>query len=365
VFAAFLISLFSAPLFENDFLRYYWDATQLSQSQSPYLPPQDSPKLAEFELHYEKLDYSSYASIYQASTQILFLLAYKVGLSTRQGFHFALSIVYFLAFCIFLNSLKININQKLCWLLQPLFLRESINCLHFDIIIGIFLALSISTKSVKLKAAFIAIALGFKLGPVLRLLDFNLWRKKIHLQLTLFAAITILPWLVVGHFQDWIKAFIRFGNDWEMNSGLFRWLNSSQELELYLSKISISFINLSLLLALFLFFKKNDLWRKNINHAWYWLFYLFLITSPVVNPWYFLWILPLIISSKVPLHLPTQLSILPLILSYSFYYYKDSDTFTKIWTVEHILMWMALIYGIFDLTKQQRKTFILAPSPRR
>lgn len=284
------IGIMGFPILEDDFFRYLWDGYQFVVNGSPYANPPlyyfASNNIPEsFEVILDGINYPHINSVYGPLNQWLFALSYLISPGEIWPLQLILSLFDLLL--IYILSRVAEVKYILLYAWNPLVIKEIAFTAHPDIL-GIFFmmaAVILFRKHIYLTAICCALAVCSKIF-----------------------AIIIIPLLIGFHWRAWglflvsiIVICIPFINDFvRMNDGLTTmaelWLFNAPIYYLLLNFTSINLAKITLLL----FFA--SCW---VSYAAYYLtsnttgrslrgdilFGLFLLSIPVLNPWYLIWLL--------------------------------------------------------------------------
>ena len=312
-----LISLYGEPMFEDDYYRYMWDGYQTVTTLDPYsLAPADyfdSDNVPEnFEPILSLINYPEIATVYGPVTQWIFGLGYLIQAAQVWPLQLMAGVAD-LMILILLYRLGAG-NALLLYAWSPLLLKEFSLTAHPDIyailavIVSIF---AMARNAVWLAGISLALGVGAKVFAILALPYLLSQRWSLRYWCTLisaFAITIILITLSFGTLKIWAPEGLQaMAESWLFNSAVYLVL---------LEALSFQSIK-ALLLAVFVIYvlytclKRASIARRaTINQrptystsaeAWYgsngafrgdWLFMIFLLALPVVNPWYVTWILP-------------------------------------------------------------------------
>ena len=285
------------PIGSDDYYRYVWDGKVLANNINPY---EYSPG----DIHLNKLhsdilpkhvSYKNIKTIYPPLSQILFLISYKVGGESFLGVKYLLLLFEFLTFIalyLILKKLKIPIQNILLYVLCPLPIFEFFLDAHLDGFGIAFLVLSIffyMDKKLLLSLIFLSAAICIKpLGIILLpiyFIDTNNIKNKIQILLLpiLLCFLAYLPFIFNGQpFQ----ALINFTENWTFNGIVFNIF------DLFIKNNQISRSVCAILLLGF--YAAVVLSRWSLLEKIYYSIILLFIFSPVVHPWYLVWLLILL-----------------------------------------------------------------------
>jgi hypothetical protein len=371
---------FSKPLWEDDWSRYLWEGNLLGYGISPYSNSPDFffkngsvTNLIKKEIEIlSRINHPDWASIYSPVVLLYFYLCSKVApfslIILKLGF-IGLDVVVFWI----IKSIR-NKKNAVLFFLFPVLLKEIYINAHFEMIPIFFFSISIwfHKKSYRnISSFFYGIAVHSKLYLIF-ILPFFVIRNSLNNKiLSIFSFFQFLTFFLLGIFLPvggiellvnnnsfyGLDLLLKFGNEFEFNSLFF-----------YILKIIFNFsiarkivILVITVLISFLIFNFKD-YLLDFNQGLSWMFYLFLfvlLISPIVNPWYFLILLPFyFIANPSPLYL-WSLLLIPQVayltevnvgvqnVSYNgFYNIEDSIIYFEIISITFIL--------IFHLFKKRR-----------
>ncbi|MDD9894068.1 MAG: hypothetical protein OXT49_11295 [Gammaproteobacteria bacterium] len=305
--AAFRLAGLSAiPPLEDDFYRFLWDGYVSVSGQSPYaLPPAAffgvENLSAKLETVLDGINHPAIATVYGPVVQAVFALAYAIAPAELWALKLLLVLVELGLFVALAKHLSASKLLLLSWC--PLMVFSTAFSAHTEII-GISLAVWAYLLAKQQKpiyaAAVLALAAGAKLFALI-LLPWILgqtWKSRfqaapvfgivIGLQALPFALLTST---ITGGIAAWItEGLVAMGQHWQFNSPAI--LTLTQLVGFTAAK--------TLALLVFLSWVAWQ-WRKPepLPPA-HQLFGLMLICSPVINPWYWCWLLPFAALQKSP-----------------------------------------------------------------
>jgi alpha-1,6-mannosyltransferase len=323
-----LIALFGEPLFEDDHYRYVWDGYQTHQHGSPYsvIPEQaflDSSVPAEMQSQLSGINNPELPTIYGPVPQYLFLAAHLikphlVWLSHEQCIRLLLALFQLLGFAILMRCFKLHAHPFV-WLyvLNPLLYKEVALTGHFDLLFSwplliLCLRLQSSTsKSTSIDAVLFAICAASRITALLLLplllirLGPRRWVSFLA-QATLGMGALYWPLLPVTLTSSESVSWSAFAQGWEFNAG---WFAAWQALLGREGALLMSALAGGVLMAVCC----RQLMRNSSHFGSTVLCILagMVLLAPVVNPWYWLWLLPLGFAW------PAQEKLAPLVLAAS------------------------------------------------
>ena len=287
-----LCGVVGEPLFEDDYYRYLWDGYRFATDGSPYVSTpasffSDESVPLVFQRILDQINYPDIPTIYGPTTQFLFLASYWLSPGTLLPLKVAL----------------ISLDVGLIWLLRkvakphflllyawcPLVLKEIAFTCHPDVvgIVLLIVALLLHKRGFLTWAAVcLALAVGAKIFAVF-FVPFVLLNKDIASKLAFVGTLGFLylPIILQGQ-TDWTALWI-FANEWVFNSSMFAFATIWLEPTTARLLLGATFVLLlSAYWFRYLLEDASDIPRGD------WIFGVFLVFAPTVNPWYVLWILP-------------------------------------------------------------------------
>lgn len=314
-----LISVFGEPLFEDDFYRYLWDGYQTISTLDPYsLAPAaffDEDSVPEvFEPILSLINYPEIATVYGPVTQWIFGLGYLIQAAEVWPLQLLAGGADLLLLILLYRLGAANALLFYAW--SPLILKEFSLTAHPDIyaILAVIISIFAAARNIIWLAGIsLALAVGAKVFAILALpyLLSQRWSLRYWVTLiTWFIATIILITLSFRTTTIWAPEGLQaMAESWLFNSGVYL---------LFLQVLSFHNIKMVLLAAFSVYvlytcsMRILSARRSHTNKpdnaevdakaaAWQtskyafrgdWLFMLFLLALPVVNPWYIAWILP-------------------------------------------------------------------------
>lgn len=354
------LSIFCQPFWENDFYRYFVDGIHALSQQPIYsLPPSMSLLKNDFKEVWDQLDYQSYKSIYPPVAiryfQALTFLSFKKSMI----FFFLLKLTSLITSLVMFNLFFKFCKKNKTWMkavmltFHPLLILEWHVNLHYDYLLTacFIFFISYQTFTSQWGSILIGVAIKYTASPLILFSNFRYpLNKKNALQLTGICFFLILLFPSLQETQAMFTNLLTFGKEWEMNSGIFRIFYS---ISYYLfptgKTISISYLlSGGSLLLIFIWIRFYQDFLERELQVWLF-FHLFILFSPVVNPWYFTWILPLLYGKQTNLWL--QLTPIPLFMSYYFYLTED---YIFWFNLEHGLIFLFTFIGLWKLARDKK-----------
>lgn len=329
-----IILITSSPILEDDFYRYMWDGAVTANGFNPYkYSPQDvidckinvPDKLKSLANDsgeiIKKINHPKMRTLYPALSQGTFAISYFVFPWSVTGWKIIMLIgdLFLLFFIVkILQQLLLPIALVSIYWLNPIVLHEFFNTGHYDLFAVLFTAISIyfylKDKDV-ISSAALAIAVGFKLWPVL-IFPILLRRlvkdkKKILLSIITFSFLMILIFLPVL-FAGWDKnqGFMKYAANWINNAAIYTLLKDG--IELFTTTFKIYYVCADcvarwvtsgiIILTLLALVRKPARDNFDLLDKILLIIAISFFVSPTQFPWYLTWlILPLVFSPRFSL----------------------------------------------------------------
>ena len=343
--------LIGGPILEDDYFRYLWDGFQFAQYGTPYgIPPSDSFAIAsipiEFQRILDQVNYPDIPTIYGPTNQLLFLLGYWIQ-SGEVWVLQALLIVFDLVIVLLLSRL-ISTPYLLLYAWCPLLIKEVAYTAHPDIL-GV--ALLLGSCLLRLRGTFwlagvlLALAVGAKVFALLLAPFILKWRSvPMLLAFLLTLAVLYAPHLAQGVSEFPSLAF--FAEHWQYNSFLYALL--SQILTPLAAKLLLGGMACGIIFWYWIRFQSKSDFEVPRGD---WIFGIFLLVAPVINPWYVLWILPFLVLYPSRWGWATSIVIVLAYVNYGNLGLTDRDPFAlPVWVqvTEFTLITAFICWDIWD-----------------
>lgn len=314
-----LICIFLPPLWEDDWSRYLWEGNLIRNGESPYqMAPSDffqKSDLSEKEIEIlSQINHPDWTTIYSPFV-LLFFTIFSFEFS---GVLLKLSYLVFetLSF-IYFSRKQYNKSQLLYWLF-PILIKEVYLNFHFEIlIISFFWIFLNAVKDKKRILAGILLGLLVHIKPFSVLYSFYLFRKlqfkneKNFWILWIFILLSIFFGFFIFYFIYFIISpatldfgitnLLKFGSDFKFNQFYEPIWNIFGVVDLKTFPFLLHLITMSV--YVFVSLGEKNRYRKFTSAStklnFYFLYgYFFLTLFPVYNPWYFLILIPFLVTSK-------------------------------------------------------------------
>jgi hypothetical protein len=319
-----IILIPSEPVLEDDYYRYLWDGAVTANGFNPYIfspedaldntsdAPADLKQLAKESGEVIKnINHPHVRTIYPAMAQGVFAMSYVAA--PWQTWMWKIFLLFFdiavlLFLVLILKHVKLPIALLSIYWLNPIVIHEFFNAAHMDLLAILFTAISIYLYLKNkhwMAIVSLAIATGFKLYPVVLLALYlrPFWKNK---QILVFyflgyAVIVLILFVpVLASNLDESLGFIRYAERWINNAAvysLFRdaiyyltnWFGFHIQI---LPRILIVFVYLTIL---FLIIRKETENKKIFLEKALLVIALLFLLSPTQFPWYYAWMIPLLV----------------------------------------------------------------------
>jgi hypothetical protein len=356
-----LVLLFSNPIQEDDFYRYLWDGKVVASGLNPYgVTPSAVMEREEhvhayadivetdpnFSLILSRINHPHVPTIYPPLAQGIFGLVALIAPASLLGLRCALLLFDLGLIClivVLLRQLSLNPAWLLVYAWSSLVIKETLNSTHYDVMPTFFLVsavlLLLRGKWGVAHVSFALAVLG-KLYPMV-LFPLFFWRTKMtEGWTTALWGIGITVTVIIAGYAPFLDAgwglwqgTLTFAEQWQTNSLIFPLLSvglGNRWGAAFASTVMLAGLILVLLHRLDLRDDRAFLWSMFVT-----LGALFLL-SPVGDPWYFVWLAPLV--CVFPLRSWILLSgLLGLYyLSFHFMYHKMAETFRWVIWLEYL-----------------------------
>ena len=288
-------------LYDDDIWRYLWDGHIAAAGRNPYASPPAGPSLddmadsarPDWETIRDNVSYPQLRTIYPPLAQIVFLIAHRLA----PGSVLAMKIIVvgfdLLAYGFVILTLRARTDlpaKSILYGWNPLVIKVFAGSGHIDAVLVAALAGTcyfLARKRPAAASASLGLAIAAKLAPIV-LLPFlarrvGAWRAVLA---CLVCLACFVPYLGAGtHLFDGLLAF---SGNWQFNSGAFRLFAS-------LMTDPLARITCAILIAMAVFFlyRRDRAGPDTFPSVATLALGAVLIFSPVVTPWYVIWLLPL------------------------------------------------------------------------
>ena len=287
-----ICGLAGGPFYEDDFYRYLWDGYRFATTGTPYgaVPEtffSDPAVPAVFHGILDRINYPELPTIYAPVTQVVFLFGYWLKPGSVIALQAILILVDLATIALLLRLAPAGNVMLYAWC--PLVVKEVAFTAHPDGI-GVCLLLAAIVLARKHRWWSAAVCLGMAVGTKIFALvlvplvlvgaSFGYWVLFVVTLSALYA-----PFILQG--GAGFDSLLVFAREWEFNSAAFG--PFATVLQPFGAKLV-----LGLVCAVFwghYYFRYSRSGDREIPRG-DWLYGIFLMASPVINPWYLLWLLP-------------------------------------------------------------------------
>ncbi|MEH6344109.1 MAG: hypothetical protein V7785_03400 [Bermanella sp.] len=307
-----MMGVLGSPLFEDDYFRYLWDAYQSIHLGGPYgIAPsnyfyQDELSQSiphQFQAILDRINYPDIATIYAPGFQYSFLLAYFIAPGEVWALQLIYSAIDMILIAILLKLAKPNMVLLYAW--SPLVFKEVILTAHPDgLAVCLLMAAILCLKRQYLyrTAVLLGASVASKIFAII-FVPFLLIQCRPRHWLVFLITLFVLYFPFLNNGESDLLGLSAMANNWEFNSAFYGilvlWFSAvtSKVILAFLLcvfmggyflkhlKISLNF-NRDTIFNILLIRKKPNIIRGDC------LMGIFLLCSPVVNPWYLIWVLP-------------------------------------------------------------------------
>ena len=287
-----LCGLWGVPLFEDDWFRYLWDGYRFLETGSPYgfAPAQafaDETVPSAFQRVLDQINNPHLPTIYGPTTEYAFLFSQLLAPASLIPLKMLLIAVDLLLIRLLLSAAPAGFVALYAWC--PLVIKEIAFSAHAD---GLGVCLCLAALLLARREQFVAagtcmaLAVGAKVFALL-LLPFVLMRAppRAYLSFLGVLALLYLPFVLQGATD--LAALAVFAETWEFNAALYAlitpWLPAGT------TRVLLGACFMAGVAFYWLRYRGQSqaaLPRGDLIFAG------LLLVSPVINPWYALWLLP-------------------------------------------------------------------------
>lgn len=287
-----LLGFLGEPIFEDDYFRYLWDGYRFATDGTPYGKPPEAffndPSMPKaFQGILSQINHPDIPTIYAPTFQYIFLLANGIA----SGHLWALKLLLIAVDLLLITGLFriAGVQRTLLYAWNPLVIKEIAFTAHPDglipaLLIGCWLFGSQGKQwfaGLMLAAAVASKASAWLLAPFMFLNIGGLGTCAFAAGYLLF----YLPFWIQGATDA--SGLTVFAQEFEFNSALYGlvrlWVSA------YWARILLGIVLLGVSAGYFVHYWRSG--NRSLPHG-EWLFGGLLLVSPVINPWYLLWLLP-------------------------------------------------------------------------
>ncbi len=309
-----LATMLATPLLEDDHHRYLWDGLRTATALDPYrLPPEayfgDQRLAAPWVDVLSGINHPELPTVYGPLLQALFALAHVIAPAQLHALQ-ALLLLVDMAVLLLLARWPVDVRWLWAYALHPLVLKEALASAHPDGLLallllacawawqhgaawrlGLLLGAALATKV----AAWVVLPLLLITPGFVSASAVQRWRWALKVLAGCAAALVVLyaPFLWVGGSDA--QALRVFGQQWRFNPLLFRvfepWGPAARPLAALVVMAVVAVLGWRGLM------RPPRVGRSGMAALMAGALLALLLCSPVVNPWYWLWLLPLAVAA--------------------------------------------------------------------
>jgi len=325
-----IVMLPSTPMLEDDFYRYLWDGAVVAGGFNPYafspdevrgvaepgtpVPDRLKGLASQSGTVVERVNHPHLRTVYPPLAQAGFALAQWLKPWSLVSWRLVLlgfDVVNLVLVLSILRFLKLPASLIAVYWWNPLLVKETFNSGHMDIMVlpyvlaGLFMAMR---NRIAWAGGFLGLAVGVKIWPAV-LLPVILRGgvrdpRKLVLALVLFfllLALMVAP--IWPHGFGSKSGFAAYGQQWEMNDSLFMLLLWPSEFLLKLAgrspadgQLLARLLVVGVLLAVIaIASRKSAMTPLELSRKCLFVVAALFLLSPTQFPWYYLWMLPLLV----------------------------------------------------------------------
>ncbi len=284
--------LVGGPFFEDDFYRYLWDGYRFAQDGTPYgVAPEafftDPGVPARFQDVLDQVNYPELPTIYGPVTQLVFLLAYGLSPGSVAALQGVLVVVDLLAIGLLLRMAPARGVLLYAWC--PLVVKEIAFTAHPDgVAVCLLLAGVVLARDGRLRGAAACLALGAGAKVLALLMVPLVLARGRPAHWGIFAgvlALLYLPFVWQGGTD--LPTLAVFAREWQFNAAVYGlltpWMPGGG------ARLACGLAVAGGWIWYYLRYRRAATGAVPRGD---WVYGGFLALSPVVNPWYLLWLLP-------------------------------------------------------------------------
>ncbi len=343
-----VLFLFSTPILEDDYHRYFWDGAVSAAGINPYeYSPREvaqgggSEELKELgHLHGDtlgKINHPHVKTIYPPVAQFFFAVSYKISPMSLAAWRVILMAFDLVTLALLLTSLRklgLSLQNSLIYWWNPLLVQQIFNSAHMDIlalpfVLGAMLLFLCGSRG--LWSLALSFAVGVKLWPALLFGMFlkPLGRKReTLLQIFIFAVAVLIIFFPMVVFKiDSASGIVAYGKSWQNNSPFFTAVLSGWEFILEAFDIhpghaqTHSRVGLVAIFLAWKFYVAYAIGSLGLHRKALLIIGGAFLLIPAQFPWYYTWLLPFLCIAPSPGFLALT-ALLPL---YYLQYYFPPD----------------------------------------
>ena len=273
------------PKYENDHYRYLWDGQVLLKGHNPYAYPPMSIQLDDVSFkNRDKVAFPHLTTIYPPLALVLFSTAGLMGESYSLLF---LQIVNLLILIWIIPKWFPAVGRGLLVLL-PFFMKEFIQSVHIDLLaVGLF-SIAVTKRSWIFQIlCFFSKYLNMLFWPFLLLQRRQMRRPWKKMSAGLLLLVVSFFWILNANKEQLAggESFVQY---WVWNNAPILLLGKALNRLMEVRAVFIGLFGLFYFFILYRFYKA----KKAVEIPYKAVFWSLFLCSPVLNPWYLVWLIP-------------------------------------------------------------------------
>ena len=294
-----VVGVFAFPVLEDDFYRYLWDGYRLVEFGTPYgVPPAeffDADLSDRYTDLLDAINYPEVATVYGPTSQWVFALGYLIAPASAAALQGIFAVADLLTLLVLLRLAP----ARWCMLyaFSPLLIKEFAFTAHPDVLgalLAVLALLAYQKRSWLWVGACAGLAVGVKVFALVLVPFLIGWQWRAWLSFVATIVVIALPF---GLIEAWVPAGLQaMAGTWLFNAPVYALVAT------WFAGASFTVVKLSLVGSfallwgwLYLAWLRNW-WRggppgiEQLPHGWLW--GVFFLVVPVLNPWYLVWWMP-------------------------------------------------------------------------
>jgi len=314
----------STPILETDYYRYLWDGAVVAHGHNPYEHSPDSIRAGDVPLPIielrdasghviERVNYPSLTTIYPPTAQAGFALGHVICPWHINGLRFVWLLCDLLTLGLLwglLRQMGMPVSALVVYWWNPLLIKEAYNAIHMELLLLPLLVASLwlaVRHRLLSSGVMLALAVGAKLWPVIlfpALLRQSgvTWRQvtMVSTVFVLFACMIVAPMLLTNF--DHQAGLRAYAVTWQMNDAIYQvvhlasgWITPDDA-----HRTARIIIGIKLLLLMAWLCRRPALDGRAVCERALWITACLFLLSPTQYPWYWLWLLPMLVIRPSP-----------------------------------------------------------------
>jgi alpha-1,6-mannosyltransferase len=337
------VGMFSEPILEDDHFRYLWDGYITATTGRPYLHPPSfyfsTPSIADnLQDLLNGINNPEITTVYGPLLQTIFAFCYLIA----PGQLWPLKLILagaMLATVLFLGRSGVHPKWILILCIHPIFIKESALTAHPDLLIGTLLLCAVQLwwrESLRWAVLIVSAAAAIKISTAVVLVFFCFDKHgKLHWPALRVGAISLIAFHLPMIAEQFVGASLglgAFSQQWVFNPLLFRLLSSL--IGDGLARVVVGGLLITLLLGLVYWQTKHGRIHQSVIIALTGM----LALAPAVNPWYWLWLLPLAMIERSRV---TWMAINVFLLAYA--HVNGPNASSQMYVVPYWATWLQIL----------------------